>query len=59
MRMLRVDELLKIQGFPDNYILLGNQTQQKKFIGNSVVPIVVTSMANALVSKFSKTFKVA
>lgn len=49
MRMLRVDELLQIQGFPTGYILKGNQTQQKKFIGNSVVPIVITSMANALI----------
>jgi len=40
MRMLKVSELLKIQGFPSNYTLKGNQTQQKKFIGNSVVPLV-------------------
>lgn len=38
MRMLKVNELLKIQGFPKGYILEGNQSQQKKFIGNSVVP---------------------
>jgi len=36
MRMLYVDELLRIQGFPKDYKLKGNQTQQKKFIGNSV-----------------------
>lgn len=41
MRMLKVKELLRIQGFPDGYILMGNQTDQKKFIGNSVVPLVV------------------
>lgn len=35
MRMLKVNELLKIQGFDANYILLGNQSQQKKMIGNS------------------------
>ena len=40
MRMLKVKELLKIQGFPDKYVLKGNQSQQKKFIGNSVVPLV-------------------
>jgi DNA (cytosine-5)-methyltransferase 1 len=40
MRMLKVSELLKIQGFPAGYILVGNQTDQKKFIGNSVAPIV-------------------
>lgn len=40
MRMLKVSELLRIQGFPSKYILKGNQSQQKKFIGNSVVPLV-------------------
>lgn len=48
MRMLRVDELLRIQGFPNGYVLEGNQAKQKKFIGNSVVPIVITAWANAL-----------
>lgn len=41
MRMLKVLELLKIQGFPEDYKLFGNQTDQKKFIGNSVCPDVV------------------
>lgn len=36
MRMLRLNELLKIQGFPEDYQLVGNQTQRKKFVGNSV-----------------------
>ncbi len=36
MRMLRIPELKKIQGFPEEYILLGKQEDQKKFIGNSV-----------------------
>lgn len=36
MRMLKVVELKRIQGFPDDYVLLGNQSEQKKFIGNSV-----------------------
>lgn len=36
MRMLFVKELLRIQGFPEGYRLVGNQTDQKKFIGNSV-----------------------
>ncbi len=38
MRMLKVKELKLIQGFPANYVLLGSQTHQKKFIGNSVPP---------------------
>ena len=36
MRMLKIGELKLIMGFPENYILVGNQTEQKKFIGNAV-----------------------
>ncbi|WP_208022810.1 DNA cytosine methyltransferase [Flavobacterium jejuense] len=36
LRMLVIPELKKIQGFPDNYILIGNQKEQKKQIGNAV-----------------------
>ena len=36
MRMLRIDELKKIQGFPVDYVLIGNQAEQKKFLGNAV-----------------------
>lgn len=48
MRMLRVHELLKIQGFPAGYQLTGNQADQKKFIGNSVVPQVVKAWCEAM-----------
>jgi DNA (cytosine-5)-methyltransferase 1 len=51
MRMLKVVELLRIQGFPDNYVLRGPLNEQKKFIGNSVETGVVrawiTAIANA------------
>lgn len=50
MRMLMVKELLKIQGFPEDYVLIGTQADKKKFIGNSVVPEVVTAMTEALYS---------
>lgn len=36
LRMLKVVELKRIQGFPDDYVLFGNQGDQKKFIGNAV-----------------------
>lgn len=36
MRMLKVDELKRITGFPTDYILVGTQSEQKKFIGNAV-----------------------
>ena len=36
MRMLQKEELLGIQGFPEDYELVGTLTEQKKYIGNSV-----------------------
>lgn len=36
MRMLQISEMLRIQGFPEWYRLKGTQTEQKKYIGNSV-----------------------
>lgn len=36
MRMLNIQELKRIMGFPDDYILKGSQADQKKFIGNAV-----------------------
>lgn len=36
MRMLEIDELLRIQGFPADYKLKGTKTKQKWFIGNAV-----------------------
>ncbi len=48
MRMLKIPELLKIQGFPNDYKLHGTQTDQKKFIGNSVCPDVVRSWILAI-----------
>lgn len=51
MRMLRVLELLSIQGFPKGYMLEGNQSDQKKFIGNSVVPQVVKCWIEAMAMK--------
>ena len=53
MRMLVIPELLRIQGFPDGYHLEGTQTEQKKFIGNAVVPVV----AKALVQSNSKAIE--
>ena len=36
MRMLLIDELLRIQGFGDTYQLKGTKADMKKFIGNAV-----------------------
>lgn len=36
MRMLNIQELKRIMGFPEDYTLVGTQAEQKKFIGNAV-----------------------
>lgn len=36
MRMLKIPELKRIMGFPEDYKLIGTQADQKKFIGNAV-----------------------
>lgn len=52
MRMLKISELLKIQGFPSDYTLVGTQADQKKFIGNSVCPDVVKAWTLALAEPY-------
>ncbi|KOY85048.1 hypothetical protein AD998_01800 [bacterium 336/3] len=47
-RMLRVDEMKVIQGFDKNYKLFGSLKDQKKFIGNSVVPKMAKSIIEVL-----------
>ena len=50
MRMLNIQELKRIMGFPTDYILVGNQSEQKKFIGNAVE----VNMARKLVEAIAK-----
>lgn len=45
MRMLFIPELKKIMGFPEDYVLIGNQADQKKFIGNAVEVNVAKAMS--------------
>lgn len=59
MRMLRVHELLKIQGFPADYQMVGNQSDHKKFIGNSVVPLLPKVWAEAMAKKLIENLKAA
>ncbi|TYP92061.1 DNA (cytosine-5)-methyltransferase 1 [Fodinibius salinus] len=56
-RMLQIPELKRIQGFGDDYYLAGTKTEQKKFIGNSVVPIVVKAMMEALAHELKDEVK--
>lgn len=63
MRMLKVRELLRIQGFGDQYQLKGTQTDQKRFIGNSVEVTLakckVRSRIESLQTYFQRNQKVA
>ena len=47
MRMLRIPEMKRIQGFGDDYVLIGSQEEQKKFLGNAVVTQVATAWSEA------------
>lgn len=53
MRMLKVEELKRIMGFPSDYILIGTQSEQKKYIGNAVE----VNMAKALVETLAKCIR--
>lgn len=50
MRMLTIDEMKLIQGFPEDYILIGTQAEQKKFIGNAVEVTIARKWCEALCS---------
>ncbi|MDR3245021.1 MAG: DNA cytosine methyltransferase, partial [Prevotellaceae bacterium] len=51
MRMLLIDELKAIMGFGKDYILIGTQAAQKKYIGNAVEVNMARVLCEALVSK--------
>lgn len=48
MRMLKIVELKRIQGFPDDYVLCGTADKRKAFIGNSVETGVVRAWLQTL-----------
>lgn len=53
MRMLKIPELLQIQGFPGDYHLEGTQADQKKQIGNAVEVNTAKALIKANFSKVS------
>lgn len=59
MRMLNIPELLRIQGFPEDYKLKGTKTDQKKFIGNAVVPIMAQALVECNYKALEKHFEMA
>ncbi len=55
MRMLTIDELKLIQGFPKDYILVGTLADQKKFLGNAVEVTIARRLCEALCSAIRHT----
>lgn len=51
MRMLRIPELKRIMGFPEDYVLVGTQADQKKFIGNAVEVNMARMLCEAICAK--------
>lgn len=54
MRMLHIQELKRIMGFPEDYTLIGTQAEQKKFIGNAVEVNMARVLCEAICGKLSK-----
>jgi len=54
MRMLNVGELKRIMGFPSDYVLIGTQAEQKKFIGNAVEVNMARVLCEALCKKLNQ-----
>jgi DNA (cytosine-5)-methyltransferase 1 len=52
IRSLNIPELLQIQGFPKDYTLIGTQTEQKKYIGNSVETTVMHKWIESVINTF-------
>jgi len=59
MRMLNIDELKRIMGFPADYVLYGTQAEQKKFIGNAVEVNMSKVLCEALAEKLLKYRNIA
>lgn len=59
MRMLRIAELKKIMGFPEDYVLIGPQSDQKKFIGNAVEVNMARVLCESIYKEIIRKLQVA
>lgn len=58
-RIFRISELKKIMGFPEDYVLIGTQSDQKKFIGNAVEVNMARALCEAICKEIIRKRKVA
>ena len=54
MRMLNIPELKRIMGFGSDYVLVGTQTEQKKYIGNAVEVNMSRVLCEALAERINE-----
>ena len=54
MRMLNIKELKRIMGFPEDYVLVGTKTEQKKYIGNAVETHMACALCQSLAQELNR-----
>lgn len=57
IRSLELDELKRIQGFPEDYILCGGKTKAMRYIGNSVCPKQAKANSDALYNGYVQSIQ--
>lgn len=54
-RFLRIQEIMRIQSFSDDYTILGSYRDQWRQIGNAVPPLLAQTFANSIFEQYYKS----